>query len=83
MQSSHPEAFVKYYSSLSEILAHPDYVNLNPRDGSIKYLKKINDIVVVGVRISAKGKLFARTIFTFEPWKFSQYLSGGYLKKHT
>jgi hypothetical protein len=28
MQSSHPEAFVKYYSSLSEILAHPDYVNL-------------------------------------------------------
>jgi len=82
MQSSHPDAFAKYFSYLEEILDSPDYVNLNPRDGSVKYIKRISEYVVVGVRVSTKGTAFARTIFTFENWKFNQYQIGGYLKKH-
>jgi len=81
MKNSHPAAFEKYFSQLEEILKNPDYVNLNPKDKSIKYIKQINEYVVVGVRISIKGKIFARTIFTFEDWKFKQYKSSGYLKK--
>jgi len=83
MKESHPEAYEKYFSSLEEILAAPDYVNLNPRDGSIKYIKTIDEHVVVGVRVSTMGKAFARTIFIIEEWKFKQYADGGYLKEHT
>ena len=83
MKESHPEDYEKYFSSLEVILATPDYVNLNPRDGSIKYIKTIDEHVVVGVRVSTKGKAFARTIFTIEEWKFKQYADGGYLKEHT
>ncbi|WP_297571044.1 PBECR2 nuclease fold domain-containing protein [uncultured Anaerovibrio sp.] len=83
MKESHPEDYEKYFSSLEAILATPDYVNLNPRDGSIKYIKTIDEHVVVGVRVSTKGKAFARTIFTIEEWKFKQYADGGYLKEHT
>ena len=83
MQGSHPEAYQKYFSRLEDILASPDYVNLNPKDGSIKYIKTIDEHVVVGVRVSTKGNAFARTIFTFEDWKLKQYAEGGYLKEHT
>ena len=83
MKESHPEDYEKYFSSLEVILATPDYVNLNPRDGSIKYIKTIDEHVVVGVRVSTKGKAFAHTIFTIEEWKFKQYADGGYLKEHT
>ena len=83
MQESHPEAFEKYFCHLEDILAAPDYVNLNPRDGSIKYLKQIDEYVVVGVRVSGRGNAYARTIFVFEDWKFQQYSRGGYLKEHS
>lgn len=83
METSHPDAFAKYFQYLEDILACPDYVNRNPRDGSIKYIKQISEYVVVGVRVSTKGIAFARTIFTFEQWKFEQYQRGGYLKKHS
>ena len=55
MKESHPEDYEKYFSGLEAILATPDYVNLNPRDGSIKYIKTIDEHVVVGVRVSTKG----------------------------
>ena len=83
MQESHPEAYEKYFAMLEEILSTPDYVNLNPKDKSIKYIKTIDEHVVVGVRVSTRGNAFARTIFTFEEWKFKQYADGGYLKEHT
>lgn len=83
MMESHPEDYDKYFSSLEDILAAPDYVNLNPKDHSIKYIKTIDEHVVVGVRVSTKGNAFARTIFTIEEWKFRQYSEGGYLKEHT
>lgn len=83
MKDSHPEDYGKYFSYLETILAAPDYVNLNPKDNSIKYIKTFDEHVVVGVRVSTKGKAFARTIFTIEEWKFKQYADGGYLKEHT
>ncbi len=80
MQESHPEAFADYYDALEDILAYPDYVNLNPKDGSIKYIKRVFENVAVGVRVSASGTAFARTIFIVETWKLRQYEAGGYLK---
>jgi len=83
METSHPDTFEKYFCYLEDILASPDYVNRNPRDGSIKYIKRISEYVVVGVRVSMRGKVFARTIFTFTDEKFDQYKRSGYLKAHT
>lgn len=52
-------------------------------DGSWKNIKRINECVVVGVRVSTRGTAFARTIFTFTDEKFDQYKRSGYLKAHT
>ena len=80
MRESHPDAFADYFDQLEEILAYPDYVNLNPKDGSVKYIKHIFENVAVGVRVSAGGTAFARTIFIVEAWKLRQYEAGGHLK---
>ena len=81
MQESHPEAFADYFEYLEDILAKPDFVNLNPKDGSVKYIKHIFGNVAVGERVSASGTAFARTIFIVETWKLRQYEAGGYLKQ--
>ncbi|WP_085023696.1 PBECR2 nuclease fold domain-containing protein [Anaerovibrio sp. JC8] len=83
MKESHPKAFEKYFTLIEDILKAPDYVNRNPKDNSIKYIKTMADHIVIGVRVSTKGNAFARTIFTIEEWKFKQYADGGYLKEHS
>ena len=83
MKESHPKAFERYFSQLEDILLTPDYVNLNPKDSSIKYIKTLDEHIVVGVRVSTKGNAFARTLFTIEEWKFKKYADSGYLKEYT
>ena len=79
MKTSHPDAFEKYFDSLKLILEEPDFINRNPKDGSVKYIKQLDDNVIVGIRMSQAGSVFARTIYTFQLKKFEQYLSNGYL----
>ena len=79
MKQRHPYDFEKYFDQLIDILADPDYVTINPRDNSVRYLKHIGEMVHVGVKISAGGNLFARTLFIFPPWKVRQYKESGLL----
>jgi hypothetical protein len=39
MQSRHPGDYAKYGQYIPQILAQPDYVGENPKDGSIEYVK--------------------------------------------
>lgn len=82
MKSTHPADFAKYFSELENILANPDYLNLHPKDGSIQYVKVFDAHVMVGVRISSKGALFARTIFEMSEQKVETYNKKGLLKKY-
>ena len=81
MKKRHPEDFEKYYDKLYEIIKKPDFVNLNPKDNSIRYLKILDDCVVVGVRVSSNGVFYARTLFTYSDEKFKKQLEAGYLIK--
>ena len=81
MKKRHLEDFEKYYDKLYEIIKKPDFVNLNPKDNSIRYLKILDDCVVVGVRVSSNGVFYARTLFTYSDEKFKKQLEAGYLIK--
>lgn len=81
MKKRHPEDLEKYYDKLYEIIKKPDFVNLNPKDSSIRYLKILDDCVVVGVRVSSNGVFYARTLFTYSDEKFKKQLEAGYLIK--
>ncbi len=80
MQKEHPEDFLKYGDQLEEILRSPDYVSLHPKDKSIQFIKELDDRVMVAVRLSKKGQLFARTLFVMSSEKWESYNRKGYIK---
>ena len=84
MKSRHPNDFEKYGNYLPDILNSPDYVGMNPNDGSIEYVKEFcinNEYVKVAVRASGKEKYFARTLYTLNARKTNNYIKDNRLKK--
>ena len=66
MVSRHPEDYALYGEYIPLILSMPDYVALNTKDESIEYVKEVqmDDVYVkVAVRVSARGQLFARSVY--------------------
>lgn len=58
IKSRHPYEYDVYYKDISTIINSPDYVGLNPKDGSILFVKlfKVNaDYVRVAAKITAGG----------------------------
>lgn len=85
MKRQHFEDYIKYGKDIQNIIKNPTYVAKNPNQGSIEYIKEYkinNEFVLVAVRISNKGTMFAKTLFTMTERKKNIYLKNGYAKKY-
>ena len=85
MQSRHPADYARYGQYIPQILSAPDYVGQNPNDDSIEYVKEFqidNAFVKVAVRVSAKGRLFARSLYRLQTNRVKNYINKGTLKKY-
>lgn len=78
---SSPQSYYKAIESIPEILEHPDYVGLHS-NGNILYIKKIDDISLVGLKVLKKsGGLLFRTIYPITEDKLNNNIkSGRYIK---
>jgi hypothetical protein len=47
---------------IPEIIAHPDHIGKHPSKNSIEYIRRIDELFIVAVRIKS-GKLALRTAF--------------------
>ena len=84
MRTSHPEDFEKYGTELINILAYPDYVGQNPKDGSIEYVKEFlmdGEYVKVAVRLSCSDRYFARSLYVLNKNRVIRFIEKGTLKK--
>ncbi len=84
MQTSHPADYAKYKNEIKNILNDPDYVGLNPKDGSIEYVKNFiidNEYVKVAVRISSGNKYYARSLYVLNKRRVDNFIKKGTLKK--
>jgi hypothetical protein len=84
MQTSHPADYAKYCNKIPSIIKEPDYIRLNPKDGSIEYVKEFktdNEYVKVAVRVSGQGVLFARSLYVLNNKRVLDFISKGTLKK--
>lgn len=84
MQRRHPADYEKYGQHIPVILADPDYVGVNPSDGSVEYVKEFqmdNDYVKVAVRISGGGALYARSVYVLNPNRVHNFIKKGTLKR--
>ena len=85
MKRQHARDYEKYGKDIENIIKNPTYVAKNPNQGSIEYIKEYqinNEFVLVAVRISNKGTMFAKTLFTMTERKKNIYLKNGYAKKY-
>ena len=85
MKRQHLEDYNKYGQDIEDIIKNPTYVAKNPNQGSIEYIKEYkidNEFVLVAVRISNKGTMFAKTLFKMTELKKNIYLRKGYAKKY-
>lgn len=85
MVSRHPEDYALYGEYIPLILSMPDYVALNTKDESIGYVKEVqmDDVYVkVAVRVSARGQLFARSVYRLNTNRAKNFIEKGTLKKY-
>lgn len=83
MRSRHPVDYAKYGADIPYIIAHPDFVGLNPSDGSIEYVKEYivnKEFVKVAVRVSGSGILFVRSLYVLNSRRVKNFISAGTLK---
>ena len=84
MMSKHFTDFAIYSLYFRDIIAMPDYVGINPGDGSIEYVKDFpiaGDFVKVAVRVSHSGNYYARSMYTLNASKVLNFIKDGKLKK--
>ena len=84
MQSSHPADYAKYGAKITDILSSPDYARVNPKDGSIEYVKEYQvdgEFVKVAVRVSGGGNLYARSLYVLNKNRVQDFITKGTLKK--
>ena len=85
MVSNHPADYALYGEYIPLILSMPDYVALNAMDSSIEYVKevRVNSIYVkVAVRVSARGQLFARSVYRLNTNRVLNFIEKGTLKQY-
>lgn len=84
MNQRHPADYQKYGAHIPTILADPDYVGVNPSDGSIEYVKEFlvaGEYVKVAVRISGTGKYYARSLYVLNSNRVRNFIAKGTLKR--
>lgn len=79
MQEEHPEDYEAYGDKIEEIINNPDFIAKHPKkkNSSIEYIKlfknESDEYVLVAVRASGGGTLFARTLFVMDSEKVDKY----------
>ena len=87
MQKRHPQDYQKYHEHIALILSEPQYVGLNPTDGSVEYVRAFQigkaEYVKVAVRISLSGRYYARSLYVLNTNRVQNFIQKGTLKSLT
>ena len=67
IEQEHPFEFERFFERLPQIIATPDFVGVNQKDGSIEYIKAFpttgGKYLKLAVRISKDNYLFVRSLY--------------------
>jgi hypothetical protein len=74
--------YVQHIQSITEIILNPDFVGVHPDGISIEFFKKIDEILVLAIRIRPHEPFWVRTVFPITPDKLQTYIDAGTLKKY-
>jgi hypothetical protein len=69
------DEFYKHIALIPDIIENPDYVGKHPSKNSIEYIKRIDEIMIVAVRIKDTGNLAFRSAYPLTEKQLSDYIS--------
>jgi hypothetical protein len=72
--------FERYINQIPDVIANPDYVAKRPNSTSIDYIKRIERLLIVAVRIRCNGPLIVRTAYILTEEQLKDYISFGSAK---
>ncbi len=76
---------LKYMDNISDIIAHPDYIGVNPNESapSIELVKIYEDNVLLGIKVDfSADSLYISTMFDLQESKLQRRIHSGRLKKY-
>ncbi len=73
--------YLRHIEQIPNIIENPDYVGLHPSDNSIQYIKRINRLMLVGVRIRNTGDLNFRSCYPISEQTLQNYLKSNTVRE--
>ncbi len=67
------ENFYNCISKIPETIADPDYIGVHPTKNSIEYIKRIDELFIVAIRVK-NGKLALKTAFPLTEKQLQDYI---------
>jgi len=71
------EDFKACISCIPEIISNPDYIAKHPTKNSLEFIKQLDELMIVVVRIKAKGNLAFRTAYPLTKEQLQDYIKSG------
>ena len=75
------QSYNKSMKLLPYIIKNPDYVGYNSNNNGIEYIKRIDDLTLVAVRLKTKGDLFLRSVYPISEAKLQNGINQNRIKK--
>lgn len=75
------EDFLSCVKKIPDVIAEPDYVAKHPKLDSIEFIKQIDELFLVAVRLKKSGSLCLKTAFPISQKKLQNYIKSGTVKK--
>ncbi|MEX5397234.1 PBECR2 nuclease fold domain-containing protein [Streptococcus sp. ZJ93] len=78
------QSVLPYFNRLEEILSHPDYIGVNPREKgkSAEFIKVFDKNVLVAIKLHKNGDFFyIPTMYEIQEYKLQSRYQNGRLKK--
>lgn len=77
------EQYKKCIESTPDIIDDPDYIALHPNGQSIEFIKEMDKIMLVAVRVKREGSLWVKSVYPITQAKLELYLNSGTAKKRS
>ena len=83
IKNRHPYEYDKYFNNIRDIINKPDYVGINPKNGSIGFVKEYridSEYIRVAVRCTGKGIFYILSLHLLSTFNVENYIQNGTLK---
>ena len=74
-------SYTQSMEQIPQIIDKPDYVGYNNKNNGIEYIKRLDDLTLVAIRLKPKGDLFLRSVYPISEIKLRNGILSNEIKE--